>query len=330
MRWLGVAGLVLMLGIAACSDSGDGEGSADDSPIIGDPERAVAEVNGAPVTLGEVNRVVRAYRTGQIFHADPTLPEGVLQRQAADELVGKRLLFEEAERAGFVIPDSEVQDFINGERRQFPTPEAFQEALTQLGLTERALADGYRIDMAVRQFIEAKIRSGLSVSVEEAREFYEENPESFTRPVHVHGRHILVRVPEDADETAEADARRKIDALAGRIHGGEDFAEVAMKESEDTGSGLRGGDLGFFRPGQMVQPFDSVSFALPTGVLSEPVRTRFGYHLIEIMEKQEPQIVPFEEVESRLINGLLSQKTQEEVEVLVASLRKGAKVRKHY
>lgn len=186
------------------------------------------------------------------------------------------------------------------------------------------------MDMAVRAFIEDSIRSRLSVSVEEARAFYDENPENFTQQEHVHGRHILITVPDAADEAAEEDARQRIDAVAMRIQGGEDFAVVAREESEDPGSGPRGGDLGFFRPGQMVSPFDSVAFALPTGVLSDPVRTRYGYHLIEILQKQEPRLIPFEELESRLMDGLLAQKTQEEVEALVESLRKKAKIRKKH
>lgn len=327
---MGVAGLILMLGIGACSDSGEMDESLDESPIIGTLDQVVAEVNEDQITLGEVNRVVQAYRSGRVFHADPTQPEGLLQRQAIRELVGQRLLFREAQRAGLSLPDDEVQDFVDRERAVFASAEAFREALSQIGLTESSLAEGYRMDMAVRAFIEDSIRSRLSVSVEEARAFYDGNPGNFTQQEQVHGRHILITVPDAADEAAEEDARQRIDAVARRIQGGDDFAVVAREESEDPGSGQRGGDLGFFRPGQMVSPFDSVAFALPTGVLSDPVRTRYGYHLIEILQKQEPRLVPFEEIDSRLVDGLLAQKTQEEVEALVESLRKKAKIRKKY
>ncbi len=329
-RLMGVAGLILVLGIAGCSDSGEEDVDVDDSPIIGAPDMAVVEVNGDQITLGEVNRVVQAYRSGRVFHADPTQPEGLLQRQAISELVGQRLLYGEARRAGLGPLDEEVQDFVDRERAMFDSPEAFEAALNQIGLTESSLADGYRMDMAVRSFIEERIRSGLSVSLEEARSFYDEYPENFTRPEQVHGRHILIGVPSEADGATEESARGRIEAIAVRILEGEDFADVARAESDDPGSGERGGDLGFFRPGQMVPPFDSVAFALQPGVLSDPVRTRFGYHLIEILEKQESGLVPFEEIESRLVDGLLAQKTQEEVEALVESLRGKAKIRKKY
>ncbi len=327
---MGVAGLILMLGIGACSESGEMDEGLDESPIIGELDQVVAEVNEDQITLGEVNRVVQAYRSGRVFHADPTHPEGLLQRKAISELVGQRLLYGEARHAGLGPGDDEVQDFVDRERAMFDSQEAFEAALNQIGLTESSLAEGYRMDMAVRAFIEERIRSRLSVSVEEARAFYDENPENFMQQEQVHGRHILITVPDAADEAADEAARQRIDAVARRIQGGEDFAIVAREESEDPGSGPRGGDLGFFRPGQMVSPFDSVAFALPTGVLSDPVRTRYGYHLIEILQKQEPRLIPFEELESRLMDGLLAQKTQEEVEALVESLRKKAKIRKKH
>ncbi|MBX7236599.1 MAG: peptidylprolyl isomerase [Caldilineales bacterium] len=105
----------------------------------------------------------------------------------------------------------------------------------------------------------------------------------------VHARHILVRLPEvGADRTqqqAEVEALTKIKAIRERIVKGEKFEDVAKEVSDDTSNKDKGGDLDWFGRGQMVKEFEDAAFSLEPGVLSEPVKTSFGYHLIEVIEK---------------------------------------------
>lgn len=98
-----------------------------------------------------------------------------------------------------------------------------------------------------------------------------------------HARHILVRVGE---LTPEADARRKISLIRTRIVQGADFAELARLNSDDTGSATRGGDLGWIVPGDLVPEFDRAMAALKPGDISEPVRTQFGLHLIQVIARR--------------------------------------------
>ena len=108
----------------------------------------------------------------------------------------------------------------------------------------------------------------------------------------VKARHILVRfqgsripVRKDQKDLTEAEALEKAKALRERIVKGEDFAAVAKAESDDTTSGARGGDLGTLSKGRMVPEFEQAIFGLKTGDLSEPVKTQFGYHLIQVQER---------------------------------------------
>ena len=113
-----------------------------------------------------------------------------------------------------------------------------------------------------------------------------------TRPVeetNVRARHILVRATE-GDAAAVASARQKIQEIRQRIEGGEDFAAVARETSEDTGSGARGGDLGWFGPGSMVEPFQNAAFGAQVGRLVGPVETQFGVHLIEVTNRAEVDV----------------------------------------
>jgi len=124
-------------------------------------------------------------------------------------------------------------------------------------------------------------------------------------------RHILVRfqgsrVPlkEGQKDLTPEEAQARAEALRQRILKGEDFAAVAKAESDDTGSGKNGGDLGSFGRGRMIPEFENAVFTMPVGEVSQPVRTQFGYHLIQV-QKRGAQ--PFEEVRAEIEKRLTSE-----------------------
>ncbi len=106
----------------------------------------------------------------------------------------------------------------------------------------------------------------------------------------IRARHILIKVASDASEDVRTAARAKIDALLGRARAGEDFAALARDNSEDTGSAVRGGDLGYNPRGRMVTPFDAAQFALEPGQISDVVTTDFGFHVIKVEGKREGDV----------------------------------------
>lgn len=137
---------------------------------------------------------------------------------------------------------------------------------------------------------------------------YAEREEQYDRPERVRARHILVRVPADAEPEEEQVTRLEIEGLRQQLEQGADFAELARAESEDEGTAGRGGDLGFFARGRMVEAFDEVAFGLEPGQLSEPVRTTFGFHLIRVEERQEARKIPFEEAQRELARELIGKR----------------------
>ena len=105
----------------------------------------------------------------------------------------------------------------------------------------------------------------------------------------VRARHILISVPQDAAPEAEQLALAKAISITQRLNSGEDFATLAQKFSDDTGSGAKGGELDFFGRGQMVKEFEDAAFSLPIGQISEPIKSQFGYHIIQVEEKDKGQ-----------------------------------------
>jgi peptidyl-prolyl cis-trans isomerase D len=147
----------------------------------------------------------------------------------------------------------------------------------------------------------AKLATVTEVPDEEAlRATYEERIDEFMEPAQRRIRHILLAVPADADESAAGEVREKALALRERILAGEPFAAVAEEASEDPGSAAAGGDLGLVGRNVMDPAFEQAAFGLELNTVSEPVRSRFGYHLIEVTEVQGGEVKPFEAVRDEL------------------------------
>lgn len=115
-------------------------------------------------------------------------------------------------------------------------------------------------------------------------------------------RHILISVPKNADGAAiEAAKNKALAARAAIVSGKISFADEARAISDDPGSKSQGGDLGEVAPGQMVKPFEDAMDALKVGEISEPVRTQFGWHLIEVTKESHPDIKPLADVHDKMV-----------------------------
>ena len=146
-----------------------------------------------------------------------------------------------------------------------------------------------------------------SPSDDQLRAAYDAHPERFGQPERRRARHILISVPKGGDADAEAAAKAGIEAARQRIASGEAFEVVAQEVSQDPGTKAKGGDLGEFGRGVMDPAFEEAVFTLSQGQLSEPVRSRFGYHLIETTGVVPASIKPFEEVKPELIAEVSKQ-----------------------
>ncbi|WP_457668928.1 SurA N-terminal domain-containing protein [Thiolapillus sp.] len=128
------------------------------------------------------------------------------------------------------------------------------------------------------------VGAGVEVTEDKLRAYYDQHKDEFQAPEERKVRHILVQVAENADaKTADA-AKAKIEDIAKRLENGEDFAALAKEFSDDPGSKEQGGDVGWISPGVMAKAFEDAAYKLEKGKVSKPVRTPFGFHLIEVTE----------------------------------------------
>lgn len=133
----------------------------------------------------------------------------------------------------------------------------------------------------------------------ELKAFYADNKDLFTVPEQRHARHILI-LAKQGDAASEAAAKKKIAEIQAKLKAGEPFEKLAKAYSEDPGSAAVGGDLGWFEQGTMVPAFDKRVFSMKEGEISEPVQTRFGFHIIQLLGIKPKHVQPFDEVKERV------------------------------
>jgi len=175
---------------------------------------------------------------------------------------------------------------------------------------------------------DAAVARALEERAADVRALFAERADEYDRPEQVRARHILISVGRDASEDEVAAARTRVDAARARIEAGEAFESVAEEVSEDAGSALQGGDLGFFARGQMVPDFENAAFAIEPGELGEAVLSDFGWHLIRVEEREEARLTPYEDAREELARALLQREaaleaTRQRAEALGARLVAG-------
>jgi peptidyl-prolyl cis-trans isomerase D len=153
----------------------------------------------------------------------------------------------------------------------------------------------------------------LSVTDDEARSYYANHPTEFLVPERIHARHILIKVPQDADKESADEALGKIEDIKARIKGGEDFATVATKESQDDATAEKGGDLGFFSRNTMNPQLEKAADRLQPGQVSEPIRTDQGYHLLLLVEKKPESQLEFDLVKDKIVQKILEERARKKI-----------------
>ncbi len=175
------------------------------------------------------------------------------------------------------------------------------------------------LDLEYVAFSWRDIEKEVSISDEDAHLYYKNHPKEFVTPERTKASHILFTLPEDADQKHIDEVRTKAEAALARIRAGEDFAAVATAESQDSGSAAKGGDLGFFSRGTVSPEFEKAASKLEIGKVSNPVRTKQGFHLIRVEEKKPETEIEFAAVKDKIIEKLREEKARRDLAKIAES-----------
>jgi foldase protein PrsA len=211
---------------------------------------AVATVNGQPISRSTF---------------DQRLETSPMGRTVLQQLVQETLIDQYAKSNNLSVSDAEIDARENQIKANFPSG-SWDEMLKARGLTEADVRSALKEQLVLSK----ALAKDVNVTPAQIKDYFDKNHASFDKPEEVSARHILVPSLPLANQI-EAD-----------LKSGQNFADLASKYSTDPGSKAKGGDLGEFRRGQMVPAFDKYAFSAPIGQISPPIKSPFGYHIIQV------------------------------------------------
>jgi peptidyl-prolyl cis-trans isomerase SurA len=265
--------------------------------------RIAAIVNDEIITEADVRSNLNTLlenRDAVPAEADPSqLQEGILRR-----LIDQRLIFQEAKRLGVIVRTEEIAERVGTMQAQFPSLDEFRGALAEAKLSEEELKEKIRESLMIQHLIDQKIRSTIIVSPQEVARELGAHPELTKPGDRVRVSHLLIRA---GDERSEAEAQALIERLSRQLRQGGEFAALAKRYSEEPHA-EEGGDMGWVAQSELLPELDEALFRLQPGELSEPIRTKLGFHLLKIEERKSAANLTLLEANQAVYQRLYQQK----------------------
>jgi peptidyl-prolyl cis-trans isomerase SurA len=293
-------------------------------------DRIAAVVNNDVITLSDVEARIGPDLNRLRMEPDATKRaelRSTLVKRGLDLLIGEKLMEAQVRELNIEVADSEIEMGMEDVKKQNNiSGEQFEQLLAQEGYTVASYKAFMRKHLARLKLVNLKVRSKVKISDEDLKAEYARWSHDEANEFEVHARHILVQVAAKATPEQIETARLKAQLLMEEAKKpGTNFAELAKKKSEGP-SAADGGDLGFFKRGVMMADFEKAAFTLPVGGISEPIRTKFGWHVLKVEERRALAAPPLEEVKDKLREAMLRSQLEKYTDQYVQELRAGAVV----
>jgi foldase protein PrsA len=310
--------LVLLVPLTVLASACGGE---DDEAV---PSDAVAVVGDVDVPKSEFDALIgqakRSYKAQKREFPKAGTPEyATLKNQAVAFLVQRAQFEQQAEELGVEISDKQVDDRLKQIKKQYfgGDEKRYDAQLKEQGLNEQQVRRDIRAQL-LQEALFKKVTVGVKVSDAEVKSYYEKNKDQYGQPESRDVRHILVKTKTKAQD------------LHAQLRAGGNFAQLARRHSTDPGSKTQGGKLTVAK-GQTVPPFDKAAFELKKNELSQPIKTQYGWHLIEPLSAVKPaKTTPLKEVRESIRQQLSQTKKNERMTKWVEDTKKDFADQTHY
>src|SRR5712691_3248638 len=274
--------------------------------------RIIATVDDEPITLYEL----RAFSSFAGQRGSPMTPEGMgnmSDRDLLDMLIMNKLVDKEVEAQGLKAKESDIDSYIERIKAQGKMDdEQFKDALAKQGMLMENYRKQVSKDIERALLVNREIGAHVNVTPQDVERYYKAHAADYAQPEQVRVRDIFLPLSATAPAEEERAVMQQIQDIRKRVLAGEDFATLA-----DTYSGIshpgEGGDLGYFKKGQMPQEIENVAFTLKPGDISQPFRTNAGMHLLKVEEHSQTGLQKLdeaatEEIKKKLYNDALRQR----------------------
>jgi peptidyl-prolyl cis-trans isomerase C len=292
-------------------------------------DRVVATVNDIEIMQHdlalEVKKELKKYAKYGLKKATPELMN-TLNRRALDRIIDNEVLSQAIQRHDFSNFDAQSREELASMKEEFPSPESFVQYLQSRQMTEQELLISLKNKMRVDAYLEDKDILHFEPTEDEVKSFYEQRKESFAREERVEVRHILIQVPSNAVESESNTALQKAEDVRNQLENGQDFAKLAEEYSDCLRSKNVGGNLGYIKRGFMPEEFDRVAFTIEKNTISEVVASPFGYHVLEVLEREPPGYLSHEEARQFIIKYIENKQIDKIRIEHIEQLRKQARI----
>ena len=238
---------------------------------------------------------------------------------AKDRLTDQALMAQESRRRKYEVDSVDLQKRIKQWLKQNGGKKAFEKINNPMIRNHDDLKRELSDQMRFNQLLEEESQCE-QISEAEALQYYQDRPELFRTEELLSASHFLKmgKTEEEFDQALEA-----VKSIRQRMEKGEDFTELVRAESDDKGND---GNLGTFGKGRMVPEFEQAAYALKPGELSQPVKTQFGWHLIQLHDRIAPKVTPFEDIKEKVMEYLTERKKDKVFEAFLDRLKAEATI----
>jgi len=296
----------------------------------------VATVNGQVITKKEFKDSFA--RHSQLRNVDPKMFEDpkfepvmqMFKKMTLQKMIVSALILQEAEKHQLEVTSEELDKFYKEHAAQMGDESALENRLKEMGISVTDFKDELKNELLKEKLVGVISDKSFVVSDEEAKTYFQTNPQRYQEPEKVRARHILISAnpneikqsvlkenkgatPDEINTLVEqyiGEKRKKAQDLLSKIKTNPtQFETLARENSEDPGSAKVGGDLGYFAKGVMVQPFSDAAFSLQSGQLAkEPVETTFGFHIIQTTDRKPAKKHTYNDVKKDIVSFLENRK----------------------
>ena len=248
------------------------------------------------------------------------------QRNMLRDLIDQQLLISKAKELG-INADAEVVRQLDDIRKQnnLPSMEALEAAARKQGVSFEDFKANIRNSVLTRSVVRDEVGRNIRMTKGEEQKYYDAHKEQFSQPEQVRLSEILVPTPATPTDADVAQAQEKADGIYKKLKDGADFAATAKSVSGGP-TAAQGGDLGVFKRGQLAKVLEDKTFALPVGVMTEPVRTRQGFVILKAVDRVDAGVQPLDKVEGEVQNAMYQEEITPALRAYLTKLREDSYV----
>lgn len=279
----------------------------------------VARVDGETITKEEFDIIFNVFKIQEEMKQGPDIWDKtymgkkyieLAKEQVLQQMIEDKLQLKKAAELNIIISQEEVDEEFDKFKKLFNSDEKFIEYLSNLQMDQDYFKESIKKSLILNNLKENMTKE-TEITKEEVEAYYSAHMDMFFR---VKASHILLETESEAKEILD------------KVHAGEDFNELAKKYSIDPSVKENNGDLGYFRHGAMVEPFEEAAFVLKPGEVSDIVKSQYGYHIIKVEDKKVDRL---EDVKDELKTNMLMAKKNSDFTATFEKMYNEAKVEKY-